>query len=534
MYKLLLSLRYLRSRYIALASIISVTLGVATLIVVNSVMSGFSAEMKSHLHGILSDIEVAEPGMGEINANPQWVESEVRKIVGDDLKALTHVVRVPAMLHINWRGRMINTHVMLIGVDEKTYSEVSDFRPYLLNEHLRENVSFQLQEDGYAEQLGMAGWEYRRQKFAFQKEFEKALNTPLVDHQPGSVTSSRVVDLPSQAPSLPEERMQGDLSDDEDFINQMPRPTDQYAARREEQTVVFDPTADQHIGIILGVAISSQKFKDATTGEVIDSFLAKPGDDVQVTFPTIGTPPKPVTEICTIVDFYESKMHKYDSSFAFVPIHELQKARMMMGVDGSKRVSAIQIKLKEGADLEKYRDKLLARFPPATFGWNIQTWRDTQRPLLAAAELELTILNILLFLIITVAGFGILATFFMIVVEKTKDIGVLKSLGAPSTGVASIFLSYGLSLGAVGSGVGIVAGLLFVKYINQIADFIAYVTGREVFDPTIYYFTDIPTLTSASMIIWVAIGATLIAVAASVLPAIRAARLHPVEALRYE
>ena len=148
--------------------------------------------------------------------------------------------------------------------------------------------------------------------------------------------------------------------------------------------------------------------------------------------------------------------------------------------------------------------------------------------------MELTILNILLFLIIAVAGFGILATFYMIVVEKTKDIGILKALGAPSRGVMSIFLGYGMSLGTVGTGVGIVIGLLFVKYINEIADAVAVLTGQEVFDPTIYYFSEIPTVVNPVTIFWVAVGAIAIAVLASVLPALRAARLHPVEALRYE
>ncbi len=80
--------------------------------------------------------------------------------------------------------------------------------------------------------------------------------------------------------------------------------------------------------------------------------------------------------------------------------------------------------------------------------------------LLAAVQLETTILNILLFLIIAVAGFGILATFYMIVVEKTRDVGILKALGAPSRGVMSIFLGYGFSLGLVGSGVGLGLGLV--------------------------------------------------------------------------
>jgi hypothetical protein len=106
-----------------------------------------------------------------------------------------------------------------------------------------------------------------------------------------------------------------------------------------------------------------------------------------------------------------------------------------------------------------------------------------QGPLLAAVQMETTILNILLFLIIAVAGFGILATFFMIVVEKTRDIGVLKALGAPSGGVMSIFLSYGFSLGTVGSGVGMVLGLAVRVLHQRDRRRLEWVTGREVFDP---------------------------------------------------
>jgi lipoprotein-releasing system permease protein len=153
---------------------------------------------------------------------------------------------------------------------------------------------------------------------------------------------------------------------------------------------------------------------------------------------------------------------------------------------------------------------------------------------LAAVQMETTILNILLFMIIAVAGFGILATFFMIVVEKTRDIGVLKSLGASSGGIATIFLGYGVLLGSVGSGVGLICGLVFVWKINDIAKIIEWITGREVFDPTVYYFDSIPTMIQPFMLVWVTLGSIAIAILASVLPSIRAARMHPVEALRYE
>ncbi len=178
------------------------------------------------------------------------------------------------------------------------------------------------------------------------------------------------------------------------------------------------------------------------------------------------------------------------------------------------------------------RDKLQAAFSPALY--NIYTWRDKQGALLAAVQMESAILNVLLFLIIAVAGFGILAIFYMIVVEKTRDIGILKSLGASGRGVMGIFLAYGLSLGMVGSGVGLAAGLLFVRYINEIAAALGWITGHPVFDPKIYYFYKIPAIVMPQTVAWIVAGALLIAVAASILPARRAARLHPVEALRYE
>jgi lipoprotein-releasing system permease protein len=205
---------------------------------------------------------------------------------------------------------------------------------------------------------------------------------------------------------------------------------------------------------------------------------------------------------------------------------------MLDPTTGIGRVNSIQIQLKPDADLDAVRDRLRQAFPAHLYG--VFTWRDKQGPLLAAVQMETAILNVLLFLIIAVAGFGILAVFFMIVVEKTRDVGILKALGAPGMGVMGIFLGYGLSLGIVGSGVGMIIGLLFVRHINQIADLLAMVTGQPVFDPSIYYFYSIPTIINPFTITWVVGGAMSIAVLASVLPALRAALLHPVEALRYE
>ena len=316
-------------------------------------------------------------------------------------------------------------------------------------------------------------------------------------------------------------------------------PSDPYAATSaaDKDAQVFDEAKEQHTGVILGLMVSSVRHRDADD-VVRDYFLCRPGDDVNLTFPTAppsGEAPTAESAKFTVVDLYESKMSEYDSSLAFVPLGELQRLRGM--IDPQTRVTSVtslQIRLRPGSDLNAARDKLIRRFPTDQYAYRIQTWKDLQGPLLAAVQMETTILNILLFLIIAVAGFGILATFFMIVVEKTRDVGVLKALGAPSGGVMSIFLGYGFSLGSVGSGVGMVLGLLFVIYINEIAAGLERLTGREIFDPTIYYFQEIPTLIDPLTVGLVVAGAIAIAVLASVLPALRAARLHPVEALRYE
>ena len=179
-----------------------------------------------------------------------------------------------------------------------------------------------------------------------------------------------------------------------------------------------------------------------------------PGDDVKLTFPTVGQPPKVVSDNFTIVDFYESKMSEYDASFVFVPIRKLQELRGMIDpTTGVGLINAIQIKLKPGADGDAVRDKLRAAFPTGTVR-RLHLARQARRRCWPPCRWKRRILNVLLFLIIAVAGFGILAIFYMIVVEKTRDIGILKSLGASRPRRDGHLPGYGLSLGLVGSGVG--------------------------------------------------------------------------------
>lgn len=513
MYRWLLCFRYLRTRYIALASIISVTLGVATLIVVNSVMAGFSTEMHERLHGLASDIVIECHTAGGM-PNPEGHLNQIMKVCGDDVVGSSASVHVPAMLGITFNGKTITRHVSLVGLDPATYDTVSHFGRYLMHPENQKQVSFELKEDGYAPdraQFPPSGWQARRARVAYEQILAKERQR--IDAIRGPVEPSADASGPSMDLRVPNEL---------------------FAETDGETAIEFDPMEKQFPGLILGIATCSSKTRNQDN-EVVDHYYSRPGDDVRMMFPNASDNAKVMDQNFTVVDLYESGMSEYDASFAFCRLDELQDFRGMIDPEsGVRSVTTIQLKLADGADLNGIRDALRKQFPAEVYAYNIQTWRDMQGPLLAAVRLETTILNILLFLIIAVAGFGILATFFMIVVEKTVDIGTLKALGASGRGVMSIFLSYGLLLGMVGSGAGLIGGLLFVRNINQIAALVEKVTGQEVFDPTVYYFTEIPTIVHPLTIVWVMAGAIAIAALASILPALRAARMHPVQALRFE
>ncbi len=533
MYKLLLSLRYLRTRYIALASIVSVTLGVATLIVVNSVMAGFSHEMQNRIHGILADV-VFESRNLEGFPDAEGHMARIRELAGNYIAGMTPTVAVPGQLAYRVDDHWHTRHVTFIGVDRETYGQVSDFSRYLQHPANHEQLSFDLHDGGYGDPsaddaanrvLQDSGWPHRRRVAARAKQAGKP----------------RLEGLPSNVPRQPKPPKPPETLVHDGFRYHRARPlvdaesaADVAAARptnpflKGDVEPPFDPARDTHEGVVLGIGLSSVQGQGGD-----EEFLVLPGDDVKITVPTAGRPPKAESATFTVVDFYESGMSEYDENFIFVPLERLQQMRGMRDPTTQlASVTSIQIKLHDEADGETVRKLLREAFPPAYY--SVETWRDKRGPLLAAVQMQTLVLNILLFLIIAVAGFGILATFCLIVAEKKRDIGILKSLGARSVGIMAIFLSYGFSLGIVGSGVGVAIGLVFVANINRIADVLARLTGRDVFDPSIYYFQEIPTIVEPVTVVIILAIVMWIAILASIVPAFLAARLHPVEALRHE
>jgi lipoprotein-releasing system permease protein len=534
MYKSLLCLRYLKTRYIALASIISMTLGVATMIVVNSVMDGFSTDMRTRLRGILADV-IVETNSLDGEDYTQDLKDQIKRAVGDDIEGMTATVEIYAMLSVQYGSQWQSKPVTLIGIDPATKATVGPLAKYLM--HTKEGT--------------VPNWDLSPEAMAYRKEWTTRAQW-MVDrwnHNPPPLEetddANEHVSFEESEPldPEPEPKFAGDSGESPfDKVPESKGQTPEFAEEKGKPLNPFsqfekqeerDPSEPLKARVYIGYGLVSFPYEDPETGETKMFQIVKPGDDIKISTVTAGRPPEPKHFNATVVDLFKSDMSEHDSSLVFCNLDYLQEARGMISPgSGERAITSIQIKLKNPDDAAMVVSKLEETLSPRKF--RVRTWEDKQGPLLAAVEVESAILNVLLFLIIAVAGFGILAIFFMITIEKTRDIGILKALGASSNGIMSIFLSYGPALGLVGSGVGVVVGLLFVKYINEIEGFITWLTGRKVFDQRIYYFPEISTHVEPMMVFWVAVGAMVIAVLASILPARKAARFHPVESLRYE
>lgn len=488
MYKLLLCVRYLQTRYLAFICIVSVMLGVATLIVVNAVMSGFSTKLKDRLHGVLSDVIIDTDRtdgfyVPDANGNPLTPDQIIAKIMagptGDKIESITPTIETFAILQFRYRGTVVAKPVRLIGIDPEGRASVGGFSEFLIRQKDARHPNFDLTPDA----LQRMEWN--------RKQFER-----------------------ENGPNVPPPPVKAPLVKDP---NAIPEP--------DMQINVGVPQPKQH-GVIVGYTIAHFRYREG--GQVVEEAALKPGDDVIITTAG-GQELKPVWGSFFVTDYLKTEMSEYDQSFVYVPLDQLQRIRGMIG-----RATAFQIKLKNyDRDKEAVTKELRAVFNNSP-EVRIATWEEHQGPLLAAIDVERKILNILLFMIVGVAGFSILAIFTMIVSEKYRDIGIMKSLGASSWGVMQIFLGYGLLLGVVGCVLGTLLGLWITANINEIEAGMTRLTGQAVFPKDVYYFKEIPTNVELWTVARIDLGAILIASVFSLLPAWRAASLHPVRALRFE
>jgi lipoprotein-releasing system permease protein len=260
-----------------------------------------------------------------------------------------------------------------------------------------------------------------------------------------------------------------------------------------------------------------------------------------------------------LVDTSRTKVWQYDSNTVYIPFDVLQKD---LGMDEQQaeqdgkpitipaRTSEIHVRVKKpwrdsSEGLIAVRDKVQNIVDQVLDAKERQTgsqlvhptsrtWEQSQAKWLGAIEKEMVLMIFLFGMISVVAVFLIFCIFYMIVAEKTRDIGIIKSVGATSSGVAGIFLGYGAVIGIVGAGMGLGFGYLIVHYINQIHAWLGSALHVVVWDPEVYAFDTIPNTMDAMYVIRIIAAAILASVLGAVIPAIRAARMHPIEALRWE
>ena len=167
-------------------------------------------------------------------------------------------------------------------------------------------------------------------------------------------------------------------------------------------------------------------------------------------------------------------------------------------------------------------------------GYRISTWMERFSALYGALRVEKTVMFVILTLIVVVAALQIMSMLIMIVMEKTKDIGVLRALGATRGSIAMLFFSQGCTIGVIGACLGMGLGMALTSHLNDLLRWIDRTFGVALFPPSIYYLDHIPTLIKAGDVAAIVAATLVLTMLAGTYAAIRAARLAPVEALRYE
>jgi lipoprotein-releasing system permease protein len=260
-----------------------------------------------------------------------------------------------------------------------------------------------------------------------------------------------------------------------------------------------------------------------------------------------GALAKAGTDLVNTKTFYfsdtsHSGLARVDSSVVYIPFEDAQALCGMK--EPMARASSIHIKFRPNVRLdegcrkvralwEKFRNEIKGKDNADLLTQvNVQSWKEYRREYIAAMEKEQVILMVMFGLVGLTTVFIVFVVFYMIVSHKTKDIGILKSIGASGGDVTGLFLGFAGMLGIAGSAVGIAGGLWFLRDINAIEGWLFDKFGFQLWDRTIYAIGEIPHGTDLTMLLVVAGCAILACLAGAVLPSLRAARARPVEALQ--
>jgi lipoprotein-releasing system permease protein len=228
----------------------------------------------------------------------------------------------------------------------------------------------------------------------------------------------------------------------------------------------------------------------------------------------------------TVTGIFETGHYIHDSEFLIVPLYIGQE---LYGL--GDELHGITVRTDNPYSAERVKDEIEDFLTPPQFA---QTWIDMNRQYFEAVRLERTVMFFLLFFIVVVAAFGIMSTLITVTVQKRREIGIVKALGANISQIIWVFLGQGTVVGLFGTLTGLGLGMTLVRYRNEFSHWLANTLHIEIFPREVYQFSEIPAQVVPHDVTVICISAFLICSIAALIPAYFAARLDPVKALRYE
>jgi lipoprotein-releasing system permease protein len=253
------------------------------------------------------------------------------------------------------------------------------------------------------------------------------------------------------------------------------------------------------------------------------------GDSVTLVSPRgavtpMGTTPR--IKVYKIAAVFEIGMSEYDAAFVFMPLTEAQAYFNRNG-----DVTAIEVYTDNPDKIVLYRQMVTDAAQRPIF---MIDWRQRNATFFSALQVERNVMFLILTLIVLVAAFNIASSLIMLVKDKGRDIGILRTMGASQGSIMRVFLITGAAIGVIGALAGFVVGLLVCLNIESIRQFMSWLTNTELFSPELYFLSRLPADLDVGETTAVVVMALALSLLATLYPSWRAARLDPVEALRYE
>ncbi len=469
MYKLILASRYLVKRHITYFVVLTVALCVFIVLVVMTVLTGLVRDFKQKNHRFTGDCVVGTETLVGFTYYEDFMKILEQ---ADFIDSVSAVIKSYALVCPSWTERGVGLEIM--GIEPVRHSSTT----------------------GFGEML-----------YYHRGDLSKAFEPP---------------GRPGQMPGRGQTRLgQGDPN-------------------------LIGCVLGIEVGNRLGIAMAPQR------GPRGDYFFSDRLDETSVSVSCVpltakGAPAKADLGLINTQNFYYSDysysgLARVDGSVVYIPF---EQAQWLCGMDGPlKRVNTIHIKFKPDIRLHIGCEKVALLWDKFKQGKaaeeqaylldtvTVQSWKEYRREYIAAMEKEQTMMTVLFALVGITTVFIVLVVFYMIISHKSKDIGILKSVGVSNTNIIMLFLGFAFSVGLIGSAIGLFTGWLFLRKINQIEQWLFEHFGFQLWDRTIYAIGDIPNQVEFDVLALIIFSAVAVCLIGAFIPSRQAARRNTIETLQ--